>query len=221
VSSLPSRNPQRRQLLTGLACASPILLLAAVWWLVNAVVLAPAVPDENGSAQQCVAFVVHERGLPRLGVEHQIAFVENSIRRAIEDGAFRNALAATLRRSAREEQVAFRTHVFDALKPRVLREIQDFHRLADPARTAWLEARLVDYKRLEMLLRTIRLDEGAFGDAVPDANELLRLVLSKTSEDERQLCLTYLSALSERANEILKEPELRRQFEQRLGFAIP
>jgi hypothetical protein len=198
-----------------------VLLLAGVWWLVNEFVLAPAVPGEDATAQQCVEFVAHAKGLPRLDSQQRIAFVEARMHQAVEDESFRESFVSALRRSTKEERAAFRANLFDALKPRVLRDVHRFHELREEARVAWLDERLVDYKRLEMLLRTIRIDKHAFDEDLADSRNLLNLIVAKTTASERSLCLAYLGALGQRATEILRRPELKEQFEQRLGFALP
>ena len=212
--------PPRRVLLA-LACASPVVLLAGLWWFVSAVVLVPAVPGEDAGAQACVEFVAHERGLPRLDQERQTALIETQMRRLVEEEGFREGFVSALRRSSSEDLAAFRAHLFEALKPRVLFDVRKFHELPDESRRPWLDERLVDYKRLERLLRSIRIDKDALGTAFTDARSWLGLVLAKTTEDERELGVSYFSALARRAEEILQEPDLKRQFEQRLGFAIP
>jgi hypothetical protein len=221
VVSLKRKLYLRRRTLLTIACASPVLLLAGLWWLVNAVVLVPPAPGERAPAQQCLEFIVHEKGLPRLSAERRIAFVEAQVGRLLEDDLFRDSFVAALRRSASDDRTAFFEHVFDALKPRVLRDAQEFHDVQNDARTSWLDERLVDYKRLELLLRTIRIDKHALDDALTDQASLVSLVLSRTTEEERSLCLAYFSALGRRANEILQQPALKDEFEQRLGFAVP
>jgi hypothetical protein len=206
-----------RPLLLGLACVSPLLLLGGVWWAVNVFVLTPGVPGDDASPEECVRFIAHERGLSRLNAERGDRFVQAQLQRLLRDAGVRTGFAAALRRLTLDEQVAFREHVFETLKPRVMADIRQFHTLRDEPLRQYLDERIVQYNRWGTLLQHARIDKSAFGDASPNSVQMSELLLSKTTEEERQLGAAYFAALAERVEQILSDPELHEAFAARIA----
>jgi len=206
-----------RSILVVLACASPLLLLGGLWWAVNAFVLTPGVPDDDAPAEECVRFIVHEKGLPRLAGERRDRFLQHHLRRLVQDADLRDRFAAALRRLTHEQQAASRAHLFDAFKPHVLADVRRFHDLQGEPRRHYLDERIVEYNRVAAFLREARIDQRAFGDALPDPGQMTKLLLTKTTEQERELGLAYFAALAERIKQILADLELKREFEARIA----
>jgi hypothetical protein len=215
--SFAARFYRARPLLVALACASPLLVLGGLWWAVNALLLTPGVPDDDASAEECVRFIVHEKGLSRLGDGRRDRFLQHHLRRLVQDAALRDRFAAVLRRLTVEEQAAFRAHLFDAFKPHVLRDVRRFHDLQGEPRRRYLDERIVEYNRVAAFLQEARIDKRAFGSALPDAGQMTKLLLTRTSEQERELGLAYFGALAERVKQILADPELKRELEARIA----
>jgi hypothetical protein len=217
--SFAARFYRARPILVALACASPLLLLGGLWWAVNAFLLTPGVPGDDAPAEECVGFIVHEKGLPRLAGDRRDRFLDHHLQRLIRDEQLRRRFAEALRRLTPEEQAAFHGHLVDAFKPRVLADVQRFHDLHGEPRRHYVDERIVEYNRVGALLRSGRIDRSAFGNALPDSAQIAELLLTRTSEKEQQLGLAYLTALAERIKQILADPELKREFEARIAAA--
>lgn len=215
--SFAARFYRARPILVALACASPLLLLGGLWWAVNAFLLTPGVPDDDASAEECARFIVHEKGLSRLDGDRRDRFLQHHLRRLVQDAALRDRFAAVLRRLTVEEQAAFRAHLFDAFKPHVLSDVRRFHDLQGERRGGYLDERIVEYNRVAAFLGGARIDKRAFGNALPDPSQMTELLLTKTTEEERELGLAYFGALAERVKQILADPELKREFEARIA----
>jgi hypothetical protein len=200
--------------LTG--CIAAIACAGATYWIVDRVVLAPATPTPSSPADVWLAYVVEPRGMARLKPEQATRYLEHLLVRLLSDEAFRNAFASGLRSGAAEEQGAFREHVFDAFKPKLMADIRRYDELKDDAaRTVFLDERLLDFKRMELLTGGSKIDKS-FADAAGGQAELIKLLLAKTTEEERSLGAAYIRAAVERWNEIKQDEAKRADFEKRL-----
>jgi hypothetical protein len=204
-----------------LACAAPVLALGAVWLLVTQVLMLPAVPDQSTPADRVAQFIMHPKGLPRLDPGPCEAFLQQQARRLVQDEPFRRRFLAEYRVSSLEEQKAFREHLFDAFKPLVMRDIRTFHELSPPQHRAYLDDRIVAYNRMNSLWGQARIGKSDLGPAAPGPDELLGLLLQKTTEQERQMGMAYAAALQARVSQILADPELKQEFETRIGLPQP
>lgn len=209
----------QRQILTILACASPLLVLGGAWWAVDAYILAPPVPSATDTAEAHVRFFSDPRGLPRLRGRRLEQFLDQQTARLLADRAFREQLAVALRRCPPEAQEAARQHLLEAFKPRVMADIRRFHELSGSERAAYLDGRIVHYMRLVGALRAGSSEESERAMRVPlaDREQLGRLLLSKTSPEERNLGLAFLTAYQARVQQILADPDLKRRFEAQIA----
>ncbi len=189
--------------------------LGLCWWLADALLLTPAVPGPAASPQAVFDFVSSTHGLPRLNADARTAFLESQFRRAVADPAFCEYLAATLRQASADDQAAFRTHLFDALKPLLLADVHAFEAAAAEHRISILDERIVAYNRMAAFLKTaeIRRETGA---ALGQTHDWLPLLLSRTSPAERDACLRYGQALAGRVQQILAEPQLMQEMQARI-----
>lgn len=204
-----------------LAIAAPLVALAATWWLLSNVLLAPAVPDDHTPAAEVVAFLAHDKGLPRLTDAERDALIRRHLRRWSTDAHYRYEFATAVRRSTTEERTAFRRHVFDAFKPLVLTDVRQYHAANSESQQVYLDDRIVAYNRMTRALGGAGVDRAALGDALPSSTDLMNLVLARTSEEERSLATAYLTALGRRIEQIVADPALRQEFEARIAAAPP
>ena len=198
-------------------CASPLLVLAGIWLLVNALVLTPGVPGDSAAAVQCINFAVDPAGLPRLRPEQQAEFVETHLSRVVRDGQFRDAFMTGLRRQPLQDQAAFRAHVFDALLPRFVSEAQEYQQRTPEELDRWLEDRLVHYKRMGRMLRGMQLEAADFDSRWTDEKGLLELVIARTTPEQRASCGVYFAALARESAAIKQDPERLARLEERLA----
>jgi len=211
-----------RRLLVVAACAAPVLVLGGVWLLVTQVLLVPRVPDATTPAERVVRFIAHEKGLPRLDERRFEALLEQQLRRLRQDGTYRAAFLAEYSTSSAEEQKAFRGHLFDAFKPLVMRDIRRCHELAGPARQDYVDDRIVAYNRTAVLWGDLRdKDVKATIGPTLSKDELIEVLLQKTTEEERALGAAYGKAIAARVAEIQADPELKQQFEARIAAPQP
>jgi len=211
--------PSQRQILTILACASPLLLLGGAWWAIDACLLAPPLPSSGDPPEAYVRFLSDPRGLPRLRGRRLEQFLDQQTSRLLTDAAFREQLAAALRRSPPETQEAARQHLLEALKPRILADIRRFHALSGAEQATYLDGRIVHYTRLVAALRAGSSEETqrAARALLPEREQLTHLLLSATSQEERNMGLAFLTAYQARVQQILADPELKRSFEARIA----
>jgi CRISPR/Cas system-associated endonuclease/helicase Cas3 len=76
---------------------------------------------------------------------------------------------------------------------------------------------VVEYGRLASFFGQVKINKSAFGNAAPKPQELLQLLFSKTTEEERQQGAAYFAAYAQRVSEILADAELVREFEGRIA----
>lgn len=210
-----------RRILLGAACAGPVLVLGGVWLLVTQVLMVPAVPDQTTPPDRVAQFIMHEKGLPRLDGQRREAFLEQQIRRLVREEAFRGRFLAEYRTATPEQQAAFGEHLFDAIKPLVMRDVRRFEDLSGPARRDYLDQRIVAYNRMTAFWGEVRIGERDLGAGALTPAEMLRLLLNKTTEEERQAGIVYGQALGARVEEILADPALRQEFEARITAPDP
>lgn len=191
-------------------------LAIAAYWATDRWILAPPAPTDSSAAPVWIDYLVDERGLVRDDASRAAQRLNGLVRRLLADEPFRHDFAACLRRGSAEEQAAFREHVFDAFKPAILADVRRYHELGDDARTAFLDERLVAFKRLELLSRGSKIDRASWADAAGTQAELLKLLAAKTTDEERSLGAAYIRAAAERWNEIRHDPEQLAAFERRL-----
>lgn len=213
--SLKSFYHARRTLIV-LACIAPLALLGGAWWLVVEVLLAPRTPTAGSPPEDCVAFVVHDKGLRRLSAADQEKFVRGQMARWLAQPAYREQFAAALRRSTADEQKAFRANLFDIFKPHIMQDVTRFHATRDDARREFLDDRIIEYNRMGRVMRAGRVDKTAFGDSLPSPKELMDLIMEKTTQDERDQAMGFFVALVARRDQIYADEKLRAQFEAKI-----
>lgn len=199
-----------------LACVAPVLLLAGAWWAVNVFVLAPRVPGASAAAAECVHFIAHPKGLPRLSPAETTRFLREQIGRLLGETSFREAFSGALRRLASDEQTNFREHVFGAFKPLVMSHIERFHALDAGQRRDYLDDRIVEYNRMSALLRAVRVEQSAVPSMMTDPSGLMKLLLAKTTAKEREHGAAYVGALGTRIAAILADPQLEQAIRDRI-----
>lgn len=208
--------PHRRVWLY-LACASPVLVLAGIWWLVTEVLLVPRTPDAQTPPDRVFAYIVHEEGLPRLDPPRAQAFFEEQVRRLLADADFRRRFLAEIRTATPDQQKAFRANLFDVFKPMLMDDIRGYHAEPEEGRQTYLDDRIVAYNRLSRALGRDSTAISAELDMLkPTREEALALLLNKTTAEERQLGTAYVAALTARVQEILADPDLEAALRARI-----
>ena len=215
TSPPPRRLPRGATLLA--ACVVPLAGAALVWWAADAWLLAPARPSATSAAEAYVQFISHERGLPRLDARGVRELLDQQADRLLLDGAFRRDYVTALRRAPGEQQTAFRRHLARALKPLLMDDVRRYHALGEAERTAFLDEQILKYNRLAAAFRADQIDRSAFGAALPDRDELLRLLLSQTNELEREQGTAFIFAYLARVREIERDPERRAEMERQVA----
>lgn len=220
VGSVPGFYRARRVLLAA-ACVGPLLLLGGAWWLLRDVILSPGVPDDRTSGARAFAFIVHERGLPRLSQARTEALLQLQIRRMARESDFREQFLSAYRTATEDEQTAFRSHLFDAFKPIVMRDVREFQSIAPQDRPRHLEDKVVEYNRLAAMWGNVRIGKDALGAGAPSATKMLTLLMEKTTEEERRLGAEYFQAYAECVREILADEPRKKAVEERIRAAGP
>lgn len=194
-------------------CASPVVILLGVWLLLDEVVFVPGEPGATASAADVVAYIIDDKGLPRMSSPRVQPFFEAQSVRMAKEPAFREQFLSTYRTSSPEERTAFRTHLFDILKPMIMRDVEQFHALKEQERDAFLNERYVDRKRLEILWAGIRVEKSA-ADAA-DLQRVQEMITTRVSPEELSAALDYIKAFGKRQLEIESDPALRERLEER------
>ncbi len=202
---------------TGAILVAPVVVLAGVWWLVTQVLMVPGVPGPDAPPDQVMLFIMHERGLPRLSQERAEKFLEQQVPLLVQREGFLDRFLAEYRTASPEQQKAFRTHLFDVFKPVVMRDIRQHEGLTGAERQAFLDERIVVYNRLAQLWGNTTISKGMLGSGALTPQETLQFLLDKTTEEERQAGVAYAQALRVRVEGILADPELKAEFEARIG----
>lgn len=200
----------RRPLLI-MALIAPVVLLGLTWWIVTQVLMAPAVPTVKTPAVDVARFIQHPKGLPRLDTSEFEAFLEIQLARLRDNASFRERFLAELRIMSRDEVEQFNEHLFDAMKPLVMRDVRRFHELDPADRQVYLDDRIIEYNRINAAWGDTRISKGMLGPAAMSPQQTLDLLLRKTTEEERQRALAYGAAIHARVEEILADPQLEKQ----------
>lgn len=211
---------QNRRILIGSALVGPLLLMGAAYWLIGNVLLVPRVPDETTSALDCVAFICHEKGLPRLSASATEAYLLQQTRRFLNDPNFARQFAAALRISTPSELQAYHEHVLGAFKPLFMRDVDKWFALLGDSKSSFLDERIVEYNRMSRMAArapAAGIDLGPGLDV--DKLALLKILMDKTTEQERDAAAGFLLALKTRIEQILADPALHDEFEKRIGIS--
>jgi hypothetical protein len=198
-----------------LAFAAPVAALGGLWWLVTAVLLAPGVPDGETPAPEVVRFIMHEKGLPRLGQRDAETFFRRQAARYATDTDFRDRFGVALTMASPEGQTRFHEHLFDVFKPMFMKDIEGYFALSGEAQATYLDERIVAYNCMSPG-EEVSDDVGVLA---PSKQESMRLLLSKTTQRERELGMTYFAAIGVRVQEILADADLKASFERRIAEA--
>lgn len=212
TASAPPKNV-RRILLIAVACASPVLILLALWLLLTEVIFVPSVPTQATPAVDVVAYILDEKGLPTLQPAKTQAFIEAQTLRMGQDAAFRELFLSSYRGLSPDERTAFRTNLFEVLKPIILHDVQQFHALKENERQAFLDDKYVEFKRMEILWTGVQIEKTASDRA--DLQKLQEMILSKITPEELSATIAYITAFAERRVAIEQNAELRWQLEER------
>ena len=199
------------------ALAAPVVVLLGVWWLVTQVLMVPPVPDGTSAGDAVARFIMHEKGLPRVGANERDAFIETQVRRLAREDAFRDRFLAEYRTASPEDQKSFRAHLFDALKPVVFRDIEAFEQQPEDQRATYLDDRIVYYNRVARMWGSTTISKQMLGAGALSPTEALEFVLGRTTEVERERALAYGRALATRVEQILVDPELKATVEARIA----
>lgn len=217
---------RQRQALIALSLAAPVLLLAGAWWWVDRFLLAPPVPGDGTAAEQCVSFICNDKGLPRLGGDDAERYLQWQARRFIADPDYARRFVAASHAAPPEDRQAFREHLFDAFKPLLMRDVRRCEALEGEQREAFIDDRIVEYNRIVRVIdrspvgRKVReTDIGAMSN--PEKLAMLQMVLSRTTEEERERAQRYGGLLAARIGQILADAELRAEFERRIAEPAP
>ncbi len=208
---------QARKALLVLALATPVVVLALVWFVVTQVLMAPAVPDADAPAHRVARFVMHDKGLPRMADDDARRLFHQIVGRLGRDPTYQQAFLAEIHTASPEMQRAFRRHLLSVFKPMLMGDIHDFEACAGDDRQPYLDARIIEYNRIARALGKTGINADAVGVLVPDKTELFEWLLQNTTEAERAAGMAYFTAIRQRVEEILADPALRDEFEQEIA----
>jgi hypothetical protein len=208
-----------RRLGLALLVLVPLLLGGACLWIVRAV-LTPSRISASTPAQGCLDYIVSERGLPTLSPPERESVLELLLSRLAREPELAQQMATALRRSTSEEQKAFKANLYDAIKPRIIANARRYRDLPPPQREPFLDEKVVEFKKTEGLLRSIKLDMNALGGGAGDAQAVFNLVTQRTSAEEIAVIKAFLEAAAVRTAQIMADEELRAEFEKKIGRSL-
>ncbi|HMQ14553.1 MAG TPA: hypothetical protein PKC49_01140 [Phycisphaerae bacterium] len=207
----------KRSIVVAALLIGPLAGLGLAWLAIDRLLLAPRVPPVTASADEHVRFMAHPRGLPALGRQRAVEFLQARARRLAEDEGFRADVVAALNRSPVELRRSFESNLIDVLKPLVMADVERFAALPAAQRRDFIDGRIVAYNRLAGAYQSARLEKSTVAEGLVSRERLLRLLMEKTSERERDAALRFGEAYGARVQEVLADPLLKRDFEQRIA----
>lgn len=210
----------RRVALLGL-CLLPVVLVGTAWWVVNEIVLARPIPGATAGGEEAVQFIAHEKGLVRLSEPERFDALQQILRRAVAEPTFRNDMVAALRRSTADEVAAFRANIFDTFKPVLMKDVRAYQALNGGALAKFIDERIVAYNRMGAFFANTRVDKQSLVGVLPEPKDVLALIFSRTTEEERNAALAYQAVLAQRIEQILADPALKAEFEARIAASDP
>lgn len=194
-----------------------VVVLGGGWWM-SGWLLLPGVPDDSSTAEACVRFIAHEKGLPRLRGERRERYLAWQIKRLLGDEQFCAAFVSRLRRASPDERSAVDDHIIGAFKPSVMRDVRSFVNSEGEERATLLDERIVAYNRMRVALGDVRGGIGGLSGLAPgNAMAMAQRLMDLTTERERNEAAVYAAALKLRIDEINADPELRAEFEKRIA----
>ncbi len=191
----------QRQVSIVAACvgASVVMILGAFW--LYDLIVAPPVPNlETASPEEVATFMAHRRGLARLPMqERKVRLFE--IFRHYTPPERRDALARAFDRMPQSERSQVRDAVFEVAKDQLMQDVDLYRQLSSQRRGSFVEERVKHYDQFRRHLR--RRDTGKalvdpFSKGLPTrSDEWMKMVVSRTTADERAKARDYLDHVTE------------------------
>lgn len=198
----------------------PVMLLGAAWWIVAEFALAPRAPTNQSTARACLDYLAHPKGFPRLSQSEKEGFLRRLTARGARDAAFLESMMSELRRSEPDLIASLRDHLFAALKPVLMADVDHYLALDASSRQKFLDERIVEYNRLGAFVGQMRLEKSVSkGMPRSDPREWLAWLMSNTTESERERGSAYMAALAARISVINDDAVLKGEFEERIRRA--
>lgn len=207
-----------RRMLLVLGCAAPLLLAIAAWWAVDRYVLTIPSPTESSSAEDTFRYVVNAGGLAKRPRGEREKFFDWHLQRC-RDAAFAQAFSSAYRSATQAERELVITLLWDTFLPRVQQEARRYFELSGKPQAEYLDDCIVRYNQLGAALRATKFAKPESGGA--DELSLFMKLVNRVSEEEQALLTRFMERWQARVLEILANPELKRQFEERISAATP
>lgn len=218
-ASVTPRPPRAisRALLIACATIVPLVALGLAWLAVERLALTPRQPAAGAAAADYIRFISSPRGLPTLPAGQQRDFLEAQGQRLLLETAFRDDYAAALRRTPAEAISQYRSHLFAALKPQFMQQIDEFAQLPPDARVDFLDARIIEYERIARAYKAARIDADLLGRFFSDRQQLQSFLLGQTSAEERERGMSFVAAYLTRRQDLKSDPQRWAQIDARVA----
>ena len=112
---------------------------------------------------------------------------------------------------------AFRANIFDTFLPVLMTDIREYRGLSGDALAKFIDGRIVEYNRMGAFFVNARVDKSSLVGVLPEPKDVLELIFSRTTEEERATGMAYQAALARRIEQILSDPQLKADFEARIA----
>lgn len=183
-------------------------LVLILGWFGYDVAMTPAKPDvATADASEIVAFISDERGLTRLPQIEQEQFLDlwkDRVARPGEDQALRECLEEL----SDEARKRFADAMVHQVKRSYIDDAQAYAKLTDPMeKDRFLRERIAEYSSQGAFAKKVA--SSFKGSAPRNQDELNRLILEKTTPEERAIGEPYYDDLKRMREQIRKEERAR------------
>jgi DNA-directed RNA polymerase subunit F len=180
---------------------SAVLVLGAIVWYAAFSPLSPP-SVKNAEANEIVNYFVDDRGFCCLPIEQREKFLEHAYIRFGEEQEW-TKVSRLLRRMPQAQLENFRNAVFEIGKTRFLEHARKFNELSPDERQAYLDKIILEFtKKGQKLGRNVGQAQALAGplrEILPQNNqELIKFIVSQTSDRERQQAGALYDALLQR-----------------------
>lgn len=198
-----------------------VIVIGGGWYAYYELTTVPPPNLENAKGQQVADYLGNPRGFARLSVDERQDFLVRTCQRYAYGEPRHEFVGALHRMSSRERQV-FLDAFYDVGRTRVMDHAQDFSKLTSAKQKRdYIDDAIRDFGSIRASLGgtapppsgVANIPQGSFGDPFKNdlprgSDELMKVVVSKTTARERKDVKPFVDAVAARYKELQKNGEL-------------
>jgi len=201
-----------------------IVVIVGCWWAYYEFTTIPAPDLATAKSDDVVHFLGSRRGFARLSVDERQGFLVRTVQR-FSEGEAREQFAASLNQMSSGQRQVFIDSVFEVSKVRAMEQARAFKAVSKKSRRQrvdFLDNAICKFERMRQPLKSSPARAGAGGAAAPmpslgavfkndlpkGSDELMKVVVSRTSAKQRAEIKPFVDAVASRYKELKDSGQL-------------